>query len=375
MSTKGTSFWYKTKVFRGILTNKAFAGPYFVAIGDRYQCNFRCIFCEWFSPLVKNRRPQVSSLNCLSVDVYRKLVSQLSALGTKVIFIGNIEEPFLDAQLLEKIKYTKEHNLKCFVITNGSLLNEENAEKIVDLKLDYLNVSINAGTPETYPKIHTTETKETFDRIVSMASLIEKLKADRHSVFPRVRLSLVVCNRNYRDIPKLVDLAQKIGIQSVLIKRFMSVTKEIVEELELTRSQEKETKQYLTKALEIARQHNITVDMEWSEWTGAQKTPLEQNMPCYYGWLFSVVDADGNVYPCCFQNRNPASAIGNIHQDDFKTLWVSAKYSYFREQFRNIDERRQMGYLCNQPSCFFNNKQIYEILREPYLYPITKKAT
>ena len=66
--------------------------------------------------------------------------------------------------------------------------------------------------------------------------------------------------------------------------------------------------------------------MEWAEWTGAQKNHSEQNMPCYYGWLFSVIDADGNLYPCCFQDRRPSSAIGNIKKDNFRKLWYSEKY-------------------------------------------------
>lgn len=371
-NTKDTDFSYKSKVLAGILSKKAFTGPYFVAIGDRYQCNYKCIFCEWFSPLVRKKRTQIISAHYLSLDVYRKLVRDLSELGTKVILIGNIEEPFLDTQLIEKIRYTKKHNLKCFLITNGSLINEENVEKIVELKLDYLNVSINAGTPETYPRIHTTETEETFERIISMVSLIEKLKEKKKTKFPRTRLSMVVCNRNYHDIVKLVKLCQEIGVKSVLIKRFISSTKEITEELELTPTQEEETKRYLAEALEFARKHNINVDMEWTEWTGAQKTRVKNNTPCYYGWLFSVVDANGNVYPCCFQNRGPSSAIGNVNKDDFRTLWLSKKYQYFRKQFKNIEARRQMGYQCNQPSCFFNNKQVYEILHKPYLLPLTR---
>jgi radical SAM protein with 4Fe4S-binding SPASM domain len=368
---KDADFSYKSKIFAGILSKRGLVGPYLVAVGDRYQCNSRCIFCEWFSPLVKKVRNEVSSPNCMSLNDYKKVVRELSALGTKVILIGNIEEPFMDTQLIEKIKYAKQHKLKCFLITNGSLINEENAEQIVNLKLDYLNVSINAGTPETYPLVHTTETAETFERIVSMVSLIEKLKEKKRTSFPRVRLSMVVCNRNYHDIPKFVELCHEIGVKNALIKRFISSTKEIVNELELTPEQEEETKRYLTDAAESAKQHRINVGMEWAEWTCSQKTPAYKNMPCYFGWLFSVIDADGNVYPCCFQDRSPSSAIGNVRKDNFSTLWSSKKYNDFRRNFKNIDRRRRMGYLCNQPSCFFNNNQVYEILHKPYLLPIT----
>jgi len=368
---RDADFLYKSKVFTGILSRRAFVGPFFVAIGDRYHCNYRCIFCEWFSPLLKQVRKQIASQNCMSIDDFKRVTRDLSELGTKVLLIGNIEEPFLDAQLMEKIEYAKQHKLRCFLITNGSLINEENAEKIVDLKLDYLNVSINATTPETYPKIHINQTEDTFQRIVSMMSLIEKLKEKKRTSFPRTRLSMVVCNRNYQDTAKLVELCHEIGVKNALIKRFISSTKEIVEELELTSKQEEETKRYLATASESAKQLGVNIDMEWAEWTSAQRAPSNLNMPCYYGWLFSVIDADGNVYPCCFQERSPSSAIGNIRKDEFSTLWSSKEYQAFRRNFKNIEGRRELGYLCNQPSCFFNNKQVYDILHKPYLIPTT----
>ena len=366
-------FLYKSNVLAGILLRRAFAGPYIAVVGDRYRCNFRCIFCEWFSPLVKEVRKEVFNSDWyLDMDVYKRLVRELSALGTRIILIGNIEEPFTDPQLLDKIKYAKQYQLGCFLITNGSLMNEENAEKIVDLRLDYLNVSINAGTRKTYPHIHTTETEETFDRITSMVSLIEKLKEKKRTSFPRTRLSMVVCNRNYTEIVKFVELCQSIGVKNALIKRFITSSKEIAEELELTNRQEQETRKYLAEALKSAKKYGINVDTEWIEWTNSQKTDVSKTMPCYYGWLFSVIDADGNVYPCCFQDRSSSCAIGSIRKDDFSKLWFSKKYQDFRRTFKNIDERKQMGYLCNQPSCFFNNKQVYDILNKPYLLPITR---
>ena len=368
LNTKDADLLYKSKVFAGIVSKRAFVGPLVAVIGGNYSCNYRCIFCEWFSPMMKLRNDILAPHCPMNIDVYKKLVRELRELGTKVILMGNIEEPFMDTQLIEKIRFAKGHNLGCFIITNGSLINEKTAEKLVNLKLDYLNVSINAGTPETYPRIHTTETGETFERITSMVSLIEKLKEKKRASFPRTRLSMVVCNRNYNDIVRFVGLCQEIGVRNALVKRLISPSKEIAEELELTSRQERETRNYLVEALKVAKKYDITVDMEWAEWMGSQKTQVRKRTSCYYGWLFTVIDANGDVHSCCFQDRSPPCTIGNIRKDNFSTLWFSKKYQDFRRNYRNIDERRKMGYQCNQPSCFFNNKRIYEMLRKPYLF-------
>ncbi len=355
-----------------MLLKRAFVGPYLVAIQGNYTCNYRCVFCEWFSPMIKELRNEIRSPQShMSMDVFKGLVRELSTLGTKLILIGDLE-PFMDTHLIEKINYAKQHNLGVIIITNGSLITKENAEQLVDLKTDYLNVSINAGTPETYPRIHVTETEKTFERIISMVSFIERLKEEKRTKFPYTRLSMVVCNRNYQDVVKFVELCQKTGVKNAHIKRLVSPSKEIADELELTPSQKKELKEYLVEALKIGKKYDITVDIEWPDWACSQKTlTTNKDMPCYYGWLFSMIDENGNVYPCCFQDRRPSCTIGNITKDRFTTLWFSKKYQDFRKNYKNIDKKRKMGYHCNQPSCFFNNQQVYTILHKPYLLPFT----
>lgn len=371
MEMSDASFLYKSQILTGILSKRAFVGPYFAVIASKYRCNYRCIFCEWFSPMVKNPRNEITSSCHMDLSNYKRLVRELSELGTRIILIGNIEEPFLDPYIIEKIKFAKQYNMRCFTISNGSLLNRENVEKIVDSKLDYLNVSINAGTSETYPRIHTTETKETFDRIISMVSLIEDLKEERRTQFPRTRLSMVVCNRNYQDIEKFVELCKETGAKNAIIKRLICSSNEMAAELELTPKQVEETKRYIVRASRTAEKYGINLDIELEDWIGSQQTKSVGALPCYYGWLFTVIDADGSVYPCCFRNQGSICSFGNIKTDSFRRIWFSKEYQGFRRNFKNIHGRLQMGYQCNRSSCFFNNKQVYEILHRPYLLPIT----
>jgi radical SAM protein with 4Fe4S-binding SPASM domain len=359
---------YKTKVFLGILSRIPLVGPCIVVVAGERRCNHRCIFCKWFSPMEEEKNQRASPNYHLDMDTYRRLIRELKSLGTKVIVIGNNEEPFMDTQLIEKIKYTKECGLRCFVITNGSLLNEEKVETIVDFKLDYLNVSLNAGTAKTYRQINMAATEETFERIISNISLIESLKEKNHTIFPHVRLSMVVCNRNYREVAEFVGLCQEIGVKNVAIKRLISASKEMADELELSPLQEEETKNYLSELLNVAKEKGFNLDLEWSEWTNEQKTVKKGSMPCYYGWLFSVIDSDGSVYPCCFPEKGLSSSFGNIKQEGFSQVWFSKEYRAFRGKSKSIGERRDMGFQCNQPSCFFNNKQVDKVLHKPYLY-------
>lgn len=371
LSLKDVDFWYKSKVFAGMLLKKACTGPYMVAIQGSYSCNYKCVFCEWFSPLLKKTNEKVNNSNgYMSMEVYQNLVTELSKLGTKIIIIGDLE-PFMDPLLIQKIEYAKQHNLAVMIITNGSFLTEEKVKQLVNLKLDYLNVSLNAGTAITYPRIHGTETEKTFERIVSIVSLVEKIKNEKGSSFPHTRLSMVVCNKNYHEIVKFVELCQQTGVKNAHLKRLIAPSsKEILTNLGLTPSQQKETERYLAEALSIGQKNGVEVSVEWADWTEHQKGQVEnEKMPCYYGWLFSIIDDDGNVYACCFQKGNQSCSLGNINENSFTKIWGSKKYQDFRKNHKNISERRKMGYQCNQTPCFFVNKQVSNILHKPYLLP------
>ena len=44
LNSRDIGFSYKSRVLAGILFKRALIGPYFVTIGDRYQCNHSMYF-------------------------------------------------------------------------------------------------------------------------------------------------------------------------------------------------------------------------------------------------------------------------------------------------------------------------------------------
>ena len=52
-----------------------------------------------------------------------------------------------------------------------------------------------------------------------------------------------------------------------------------------------------------------------------------ERIPCYMGWIFARVLADGKVAPCCKGHR---MTMGNLNQNRFKEIWHSTRYKRFR---------------------------------------------
>ena len=60
-----------------------------------------------------------------------------------------------------------------------------------------------------------------------------------------------------------------------------------------------------------------------------QGNPLQRSLPCYDGWMFSVIGPDGTVAPCCACED---VRLGNINEEDFCEVWNGARYRDFRRR-------------------------------------------
>jgi MoaA/NifB/PqqE/SkfB family radical SAM enzyme len=60
---------------------------------------------------------------------------------------------------------------------------------------------------------------------------------------------------------------------------------------------------------------------------------LVHRLPCFAGWTYSRVMADGRVIPCLKAHRVPS---GNLHTRRFPEIWAGAKQATFRKATRAV---------------------------------------
>ncbi len=64
-------------------------------------------------------------------------------------------------------------------------------------------------------------------------------------------------------------------------------------------------------------------------------------IPCYIGWTFCRIMADGQIAPCC---RGVHIPMGNVNKSSFAEIWYSKKYNNFRNKAKNL----------NKNDCYFS---------------------
>jgi len=84
---------------------------------------------------------------------------------------------------------------------------------------------------------------------------------------------------------------------------------------------------------------------------GRYETRTVLNQPCYVGWCFLRILADGSVIPCLKAHRMPS---GNLYQHSIKDIWNSEAQQLFRKKSFALDsEDAYFKMIGNDPSASF----------------------
>ena len=142
--------------------------PDIVQIESTNLCNAKCVFC----PRDEMHRRQ----GVMDLDLYRKIVDECAALGITHVRVHNYGEPFLDRQLVEKVRYAKSRGIReVGMISNGSLITEELARGMIDAGLDAINISVDAGGRETFER---TRVNLKYDEVTGNVRRLARLPAN-----------------------------------------------------------------------------------------------------------------------------------------------------------------------------------------------------
>jgi len=364
---------------------RPFCGPLWVQIGVSNRCNYRCLMC-WDHPSFVSREdpypdpaasrfyrehPEVDRSSALmGLELFRETVEDLHALGTRRVDLVGRGEPFLNRELVPMVSLVKRNRMYCNISTNGSLLNREILETLQREGLDQLVVSLNAGTPDTYGKIHTAQSGAAFSRIRASLLQLREIKSRKGARKPFLTLSFVLFKPNYQEIGSMLATAREVGAQQVIFKH--AVVYPGISFLDLSDAEKTLLDQELMDLEKQALRWGIDLKLDppigsYRHQAAGPLSPREiyAKIPCYIGWLFSLVTADGTVLPCC----HCYSSMGNIRDGSFGRIWRSPSYRDFREQTIRLPQSGGLVSQCRCDACTFTK---YNLSLYNYLHPFRR---
>lgn len=273
--------------------------PFCVRIENTNVCNGHCIMC----PRDSMRRKQ----GFMPEEIFRKAVDEAAEIGVEYINLHNFGEPLLDKDIGEKIIYAKKRGIKTVSTnSNGSVLNEDMAERLIKSGLDKLFISIDAFGKESYEKVRI---GLNYDALVKNINNFIKIRKESGQSKPELAVNFVVVKENKKEV-----------------QNFIRNWKNIADHVSISFSH---------------------------DWAGDKKDlDIEENnylSLCRLLWTELTVAWNGDYILCC-QDYDGKVILGNVLKNSIKEVWQGEKINFFRE--KQLKEGRKNLPLCK--SCKLN---------------------
>ena len=262
-----------------------------------WQCNLRCDHCLSNSGIAA--ADELSTRECL------ELVDEFARLKVFQVNIGG-GEPFFRRDFLRILEYSHARGVVTCVSTNGMLIDDELARRLADLKLLYLQVSLDGATAEVNDRIRGSGT---FRTIIAAVDCLA-----RHGV--AFSINTVLTRLNYPQLNDLRRLAAEYAAE-LRVSRFRPS------------GRGKNSRPYLAPGKDQLEDFAVWLERHDLVRTGdsffcltSEKRRRKGLDMCGAAKMTCCIAPDGSVYPCAFM-QEPVFLAGSVRASSFKAISVS----------------------------------------------------
>jgi radical SAM protein with 4Fe4S-binding SPASM domain len=292
-------------------------------------CNLRCQMC-----LVSYREPLDRHSASLDFERFKALVDALPEL--EVVTLQGLGEPLMAPDLFPMLEYGATRGLRMGFNTNATLLTRATAERLIAARVDWLHVSLDGATAQTYESIRAQSSfAKVADNVRGLVELMRKRGADR----PRLSLVFVAMRRNLHELPAVVRLAAEWGIPTLRVQNLshsFSDTdpagayreiREFAAAEALWQSPSAVDAAVFDEARAVAAARGVALRLPELDVDAA---PVTSGRGCEWPWTSAYVRHDGRVQPCCMVMGGDRAILGDLATATFPDVWRSDGYEAFR---------------------------------------------
>src|SRR5207248_7435521 len=258
--------------------------------------------------------------------------------GLRELQLQGLGEPMMHPRFFDMVANATARGIHVGTNTNLTLLNARRAELCVTSGLAELHASIDGATRETYERIRV---RAYFDRILNNLGLLLDARRRFGSATPRVRLVAVAMRQNLHELPDLVRLAHRLGIEAVFVQHLCHdfgesalpahyrPMRDFVEEQTLLNEDPARLERYFGAARDAARE--LGVDLRLPR---TQPRPHPPGTPgperCDWPWRGAYVSYQGLAMPCCMVATPDRIHFGSVTERGAAAVWNGEAYQAFR---------------------------------------------
>jgi radical SAM protein with 4Fe4S-binding SPASM domain len=285
--------------------------PYYLTIETGNFCPLRCVFCP--TGQEKEGLPK----GYLDFKNFKKIIDELGDY-LLIVELYNWGEPFLNKNFFRMIKYARNHNIIVTTSSNLNFFNEEICNKLMQSGLNILMISLDGASQAT---VETYQRGNNFRKVFANIQKIVKKKGELNIRKPLLQWKFFVTRFTENEVLKAKELARNVGVDYI---EFAKLLCDMSQRFFLNpEAQYENVKDWLP----INERYSA-----YSRTTKRRKKLLIND--CSSLWTRSVINWDGNVFPCC-NVYGVKWGFGNAFEKGFSEIWNSDVYRFSRERVAN----------------------------------------
>ncbi len=255
-------------------------------------CNLKCPICPTTTGW-SNLRPDL-----LTPDVFKRITARLPLGYFERVALYNWGEPLINRHLTSYIRFFRENGIFTGIHSNMSLreFEDEFLEDLVGSGLDELCASVDGASQESYSQYRR---GGDFSRVIRNLKRLSAAKKRLGSDTPRVFYKMLLNRFNEHEVEQARALAAECGVEFLLDEHFGFP--------------EEERDMWIAESM---KQKYGDTPVTSVSMTGGGGIHTE----CRQMWDSFIVNANGDVFPCCLICRSEWR-VGNILDQTFGEIW------------------------------------------------------
>lgn len=280
-------------------------------------CNMRCVHCPTHTHMERPR-------GFMDFDLYKKIVDELAPYWAEITLnLYRHGEPTLHPRIFDMIDYAQGRNFFVQLNTNFANINSDTIKDI--LRLNYLGVSIDAASAETYRRV---KGRDRFEGVLE--AFLDYLEAWGETADPTSYACDVIFlgqKANEKEAPLFEEMFSRLPIGHVNVYGL----------------------------------HNFTGPITEGEGERpAGQAPESPNPRCNMPWDVMGINWDGEAVSCVMDFNN-TYVLGNVATEGVLPLWNGERMSRFRQAIFQRDRAclGRAGELC--ANCSIPRNEDYDL--------------
>ena len=283
--------------------------PIYVEVSPVGACNHRCVFCAFDYIGYKSQM--------LDADIFSRRINEKGQLGIKSIMFAGEGEPLLHKKINQMVKASTDAGIDVSFTTNAVNLNKAFIEQSLPLT-SWIKASLNAGTAETYAKIHRTKEAE-FQKVINnlKAAVLAK---KRHGWTCTIGAQILLLPENASEIETLARIGRdEIGLDYLVVKPY---SQHLYSETETYKNID--YNDFIELEASLKHLNTDTFDLIFRSNTMKKHEEVDAERYSYCSstpFFLAHIMADGNVSGCNAYLMHEKFMYGSIMDQTFKSIW------------------------------------------------------